>query len=330
MRSHPGMHKPVPGTVDNYQDQRKVNWKGGYHDKHSNHWRGLLYPHCAELTGNRHSLTEIKLRVLVIDKNKQPLMPCRQARARKLLSAQKASVYRRHPFTIILQERDSGAIQPLSLKIDPGSKTTGMALVAEFNSGSTCVFGSNIHHRGHQIKESLEKRRAIRRSRRNRNCRYRPVRFLNRKKQQGWLPPSLMSRVHNVETWVKRLKSYSPVTNAQVETVRFDLQLMENANIEGIEYQQGTLKDWEQREYLLYRNNHSCAYCASLSGDNILNKEHIIPKALGGTNRISNLTIACRTCNEQKANYTQKHGSICAPKRRTRLIRNALFLWKKF
>lgn len=270
------------------------------------------------------------MRVLVIDKNKQPLMPCRQARARKLLSAQKASVYRRHPFTIILQERDSGAIQPLSLKIDPGSKTTGMALVAEFDSGSTCVFGSNIHHRGHQIKESLEKRRAIRRSRRNRNCRYRPVRFLNRKKQQGWLPPSLMSRVHNVETWVKRLKSYSPVTNAQVETVRFDLQLMENANIGGIEYQQGTLKDWEQREYLLYRNNHSCAYCASLSGDNILNKEHIIPKALGGTNRISNLTIACRTCNEQKANYTQKHGSICAPKRRTRLIRNALFLWKKF
>ncbi len=310
------MHKPVPGSVGNYQDQRKVNWEGGYHDKHSNHWRGLLYPHYAELTGNRHSLTEKALRVLVLDKNKRSLMPCRQARARKLLSAQKASLYRRYPFTIILKERDSGDTQPISLKIDPGSKTTGIALVAEFDSNNTCVFALNIGHRGHQIKVSLEKRRAIRRSRRNRHCRYRPARFLNRKKQTPWLPLSLMSRVHNVETWTKRLKLFAPVSDAQVETVRFDMQLMENADIQGVEYQQGTLKDWEQREYLLYRNKHTCAYCAGLSGDKILNKEHIMPKVLGGSNQIVNLTIACRSCNEHKGKLHPKAWiALCSDKK---------------
>ncbi|WP_424095686.1 RRXRR domain-containing protein [Moorena producens] len=59
-----------------------------------------------------------------------------------------------------------------------------------------------INHRGQQIKNALESRRALRRGRRNRKTRYRQPRFLNSKaRPDGWLPPSLMSRDFNVETW---------------------------------------------------------------------------------------------------------------------------------
>ena len=77
-------------------------------------------------------------RVLVIDRNKKALMPCHPARAKELLKSGKAAVYRRFPFTIILKEREGGDTQPVALKIDLGSKTTGLALVADFKRGQ-CV-----------------------------------------------------------------------------------------------------------------------------------------------------------------------------------------------
>lgn len=67
-------------------------------------------------------------RVLVISKTKQPLMPCHPARARELLRKGKAKVYRMQPFTIILHERETGETQEVEFKVDPGSKTTGIAL----------------------------------------------------------------------------------------------------------------------------------------------------------------------------------------------------------
>jgi hypothetical protein len=162
------------------------------------------------------------MRVLVLDQHKQPLMPCQPARARQLLRDGKAAVYRRYPFTILLKDRAGGEVQPVSLKVDPGSKTTGIALVAHYQRGAVCILALHIEHRGHAIKESLDSRRAIRRSRRNRKTRYRKARFMNRAKPKGWLPPTLMSRVHNVETWTRRLVSWVPISRADVETVRFD------------------------------------------------------------------------------------------------------------
>lgn len=243
------------------------------------------------------------MRVFVLSNSKHPLMPCRPARARALLCQGKAAVFRKFPFTIILKQRQEGNTQPVSVNLDPGSKTTGIALVAEYKNGNTCIWGANLAHRGHQIKEDLDSRRANRRSRRHRKTRYRAPRFLNRTRPKGWLSPSLMSRVHNVDTWAKRLMTLSPVIEAQVETVRFDMQLMENPDIQSIEYQQGTLVDWEIREYLLYRHRHTCAYCSGVSGDRILEKEHVIPKAHRGTNRLANLVISCRTCNVAKGKH---------------------------
>lgn len=124
-------------------------------------------------------------RVFVLDKNKKPLMPCHPARARELLKKDKAAIFRYYPFTIILKEREGGNSQPMQVKIDPGSKYTGIALVANFKRGKKVVWSAEIHHRGHVIKKNLDTRRAVRRSRRNRKTRYRQPRFLNRKRKGG-------------------------------------------------------------------------------------------------------------------------------------------------
>lgn len=234
----------------------------------------------------------------MIGKTKQPLAPCHPARARELLRQKKAAVYRRYPFTIILVERETGETQPLELKLDPGSKTTGLAIVADFKCGKTVVWAAELQHRGQQIKAALESRRANRRNRRARKTRYRQPRFDNRTRPAGWLPPSLRSRVDNCFHWARRLQRVTPLAVIAVETVRFDMQLMQNPEISGLEYQQGELHGYEVREYLLEKYNRTCVYCDKK--DVPLQVEHVHPRAAGGSNRVSNLAIACEACNQKK------------------------------
>jgi hypothetical protein len=132
-------------------------------------------------------------RVLVLDRNKQPLMPCHPARARELLRKGKEAVFRRYPFTLIILDREGGDVQPVAFKIDPGSKQTGMVLVGDFKRG-------------------------------------------------------------------KRV------------------------------------------EYLLEKFNRQCAYCKAK--DMPMEVEHIIPKSRGGSDRVSNLTLACHDCNQRKGDQT--------------------------
>jgi len=193
----------------------------------------------------------------------------------------------------------TGETQDLRLKIDPGSKFTGIALA---NVQGEVFFASEITHRGQQIKASLDTRRSVRRSRRNRHTRYRKPRFDNRTRPIGWLPPSLMSRVHNVMTWVNRLCRIAPVSMLSMELACFDLQKRENPEISGVEYQGGTLFGFEIKGYLLHKWGHQCAYCKRK--DIPLQIEHVIPKARGGTNRASNLAISCKLCNQRKGTRT--------------------------
>ena len=241
-------------------------------------------------------------RVFVLDCNKQPLMPCHPARARELLDKGKAAVYRQYPLTIILKERDSGDVQAIAFKVDPGSKTTGMALVADFKRGKRLIWAAELAHRGQQIKDALESRRSLRRGRRARHTRYRPARFECRRRAAGWLPPSLMSRVDNIVTWANRLGRFSPLASVSLELVKFDMQAIQNPEISGVEYQQGELMGYEVREYLLEKWGRKCAYCGVKNVP--FEVEHINPKARGGSNRVSNLTLACRKCNEAKGNQT--------------------------
>jgi 5-methylcytosine-specific restriction endonuclease McrA len=237
--------------------------------------------------------------VFMLDASQQPLSPCHPSVARKLLQNGKASVYKRFPFTVILKrEVENPIVEPVTLKVDPGSKTTGMALV---QSGKA-IFAAELEHRGQQIKDALEKRRTIRRDRRQRKTRYRRARFLNRTKPKGWLAPSLMSRVDNLQTWFVRFFKLCNLQSISVELVRFDTQLMQNAEVSGVEYQQGELQGYEVREYLLEKYSRKCCYCGKM--DTALEIEHITPKSRGGSNRVSNLCLACRSCNERKGNQT--------------------------
>ncbi|MBD2198240.1 MULTISPECIES: RNA-guided endonuclease IscB [Calothrix] len=236
-------------------------------------------------------------KVFVIDTNKRPLNPIHSAQARQLLRSKKAAIYRRFPFTLILKESCPDVpVAPLRLKLDPGAKTTGIALVND--ATGEVVFAAELKHRGFAIRDALISRRQLRRGRRNRKTRYRKPRFLNRTRPPGWLAPSLMSRVHNVETWVNRLRKFAPITAISTELVKFDMQLMRNPEIEGKEYQQGTLAGYETREYLLEKWNRQCAYCAVK--DVPLQIEHIHPCSKGGSNSITNLTLSCEKCNIKK------------------------------
>ncbi len=241
-------------------------------------------------------------RVFVLDQLRTPLMPCHPARARELLRKRKAKVYRLMPFTIILIDRVGGDTQAIEGKFDPGSKATGVALVGDFKRGKRVIFAANLSHRGQAVRDALLSRRSLRRSRRSRKTRYRAPRFLNRTRPKGWLPPSLMSRVDNVKCWTKKLLAFTPITAIAVETVRFDTQKILNPEISGVEYQQGELLGYEIREYLLEKWQRKCAYCDAANV--ALQIEHIKAKSRGGSNRVSNLTLACHPCNQSKGNLS--------------------------
>jgi 5-methylcytosine-specific restriction endonuclease McrA len=237
--------------------------------------------------------------VFVINKNKKPLSPCSNAVARKLLKENKAIIHKRYPFTIRLKElkQINNNKQKYRLKIDYGSRYTGLAIL----NNNNVVWLAQLWHKT-DIKSKLDNKRGHRRFRRNK-LRYRQARFLNRaNRRKSWIPPSLQSRVDNIKSWTNKLQLICPLTDISYENAKFDTQLINNKNISGIEYQQGTLYGYEVREYLLEKFNRKCMYCGK---ENIpLEIEHIIPKSRGGSNRVDNLGISCHECNQEKGNRT--------------------------
>ncbi len=240
--------------------------------------------------------------VFIVDAERRPLNPVHPGHARRLLKVGSAAVWRRYPFTLIRKHAVPHAVpRPLRQKVDPGSRATGMALVDD--ATGQVVWAAELTHRGRQVHERLLARRAVRRSRRMRHTRYRPARFANRRRREGWLPPSLESRVQNVVTWVARLRRLAPVAALSQELVRFDTQLLANPEIDGVEYQQGELAGYEVREYVLEKWGRACAYCHTSGRP--LELDHIIPRTHpDGSERVSNLAPACRPCNETKGNRT--------------------------
>lgn len=259
-------------------------------------------------------------KVFVIDQNKRPLDPIHSAQARQLLRNKKAAVFRQFPFTIILKEsRPDSPISALRLKIDPGAKYTGIALVND--ATGEVVFAAELKHRGFAIRDALTSRRQLRRGRRARKTRYRKPRFLNRTRPPGWLAPSLQSRIENIKTWVDKLRRFAPITAISQELVRFDMQLMRNPDIQGNEYQQGTLQGFETREYLLEKWNRECAYCRIK--DIPLQVEHIHARAKGGSNSITNLTLSCEKCNVKKGTKDIKDFLKKDPSRLEKILKQA-------
>jgi 5-methylcytosine-specific restriction endonuclease McrA len=244
---------------------------------------------------------EVHPAVFVLDTHGHPLDPCHPARARRLLAAGRAVVARHTPFVIRLKDRTAAdsTIQGVQVSIDPGSKHTGIAVFTEHGGSRTGVYSLQLDHRGAAIRDKLNARAALRRGRRSRNLRYRAPRFNNRTRPKGWLAPSLRHRVDTTMSWVERLTRWATVTAVHMEKVAFDTHALSAGRpLEGVDYQRGTLAGYEVREYLLEKWGRTCAYCGAQNVP--LNIDHIHPRSRGGSDRISNLALACIPCNRTK------------------------------
>jgi 5-methylcytosine-specific restriction endonuclease McrA len=240
-------------------------------------------------------------KVFVLDTNHIPLQPCHPAKARLLLRDGHAAIFKRYPFTIILKRAVTDpAPAALRLKLDPGSQTTGLAIVSD--TTGEVIWAAELHHRGRQIRAALSRRATLRRTRRQRKTRYRARRSRNRRRPPGWLPPSLASRVANIMTWVARLRRLCPIAAVSVELVCFDTRGRHNPENSGTETQRGEPVSGAGRIALREKRGRACAYCGKTNVP--LQVEHIVPKARGGTNRVSNLTLACGPCNQAKGKRT--------------------------
>jgi 5-methylcytosine-specific restriction endonuclease McrA len=248
-------------------------------------------------------------------------MPCSEKRARLLLARGRALVHRMFPFVIRLTDRTDGVRQDIALKIDPGSKKTGIALVRQSATSAAVLNLIELEHRGASISEALMQRAGYRRRRRSSNLRYRAPRFNNRTRSKGWLAPSLQHRVDGVMSWVNRLRHLAPITEVAQELVRFDTQLMQNAEISGVEYQQGTLAGYEVREYVFEKLGRQCVYCDTKVGP--FNLDHLKARADGGSDRVSNLAPACIPCNERKGSRDIRAFLSTDPERAERILRRA-------
>lgn len=224
-----------------------------------------------------------------------PLMPCTQKKARILLKEGKAVIYKYDPFTIQLTYATGETKQDCHIGIDTGSKHIGMAITSE----NKVLFKGEIELR-QDVKSNIDTKHIYRRSRRNRKTRYRQPRFLNRKRSDKWLPPSLQNRVNHTFHWIDTFCSLVSDPILHIEVGKFDTAKMINPEINGVDYQHGqTYGFFEERYFVFARDNYTCQCCGK-SKDKILQTHHIIYRSNGGTDRVDNLITVCTDCHTSK------------------------------
>ena len=240
--------------------------------------------------------------VYILSKNGQPLMPTEnQAKVRILLKNKKAKVIKRCPFTIQLAYDSTNYTQEVTLGVDAGSKHIGLSATTK----NKVLFESDVTLRN-DIVDLISTRRQNRRTRRNRKTRYRKARFDNRRRREGWLAPSVQQKVDTHLTVIHKTHEILPIAKIIVEVASFDIQKIKNPTISGAEYQQGEqLGFWNVREYVLFRDDHTCQCCKGKSKDKVLNVHHIESRKTGG-NAPNNLITLCETCHKSYHKGTVK------------------------
>lgn len=160
------------------------------------------------------------------------------------------------------------------------------------------------------FQKNIATRREMRRSRRNRKTRYRKPRFNNRRKKDGWLPPSVEQRLESHKQEIAFVHSILPITEVILERNDFDIQKIKNPDIKGKEYQQGEQLDYlNVRAYVLFRDHYTCQCCKGKSKDKKLQTHHIESRKTGG-DAPNNFVTLCKTC------HTYYHqGKLKLPKR---------------
>ena len=220
----------------------------------------------------------------------------RHGKVKRLLKSGKAKVIRLTPFTIQLLYETTEYVQPVTLGVDPGYENVGLSAVTDKEE----VFSAEATVRT-DVPGVLSTRRQYRRSRRNRKTRYRKPRFDNRvhSKHKGWLAPSVENRIDAHIKLIELVCSILPVTAIRVETAQFDIQKLKNPDIAGKDYQQGEQAGFGNvREYVLWRDNHTCRHCKGKSKDPVLQVHHIESRKTGG-DRPDNLLTLCKTCHQK-------------------------------
>ena len=257
--------------------------------------------------------------VYVLNQNGQPIMPTENhAKVRILLKSKKAKVVKKCPFTIQLLYSNTTYTQEITLGVDSGSKQIGLSATTK----DKVLFESDVEIRN-DIVDLLSTRRQNRRTRRNHKTRYRKPRFDNRKRKDGWLAPSVQNKVDSHLTVIRKVHEILPINKIIVEVASFDIQKIKNPTISGTDYQQGEQLDfWNVREYVLFRDSHTCQCCKGKSKDKILNVHHIESRHTGG-DAPNNLITLCEIC------HTGYHkGTIKLPKtiHRGMSFRDATFM----
>ena len=228
--------------------------------------------------------------IYVLNIQGEPIMPCSESKCRKLLKNNKAKIFQREPFTIQLLFECESQTQEINLGIDAGSKIIGISATTKTKE----LFSAEYQLRN-DISDLLKTRRDCRRTRRNR-LRYRKPRFLNRvkTKHKGWLAPSVENKINNHIKIIQKIHKILPITKIILELANFDIQKLNNPDINKWDYQKGERLGFENvKSYVLYRDNYECQYCKGKSKDNRLEVHHIIQRKDDGSNNQENLMTLC-------------------------------------
>ncbi|EFH80231.1 RNA-guided endonuclease IscB [Ktedonobacter racemifer] len=238
--------------------------------------------------------------VYVLTPERRPLMPCSPAIARLLLKQHKARVVRRTPFTILLLSPPATTYtQPMTLGVDTGSCVVGSAAADEQGH---IFYLSHVELRN-DIATTMKERAVKRRNRRNRKTRYRPARWLNRKKsiQHGRFSPTMRSKIDAHLREIRFVQSLLPITSIVLETGTFDPHALKHPEVlrhkwlyqKGINYGYANTK-----AYVLTRDEYTCQHCRGKSKDRRLEVHHIIFRSQWGSDEEANLLTLCKTCHD--------------------------------
>lgn len=240
------------------------------------------------------------MRVFVKNIKGEALMPCSNRKARILLKERKAKIYQHKPFTIQLTVPTGESKQKISIGVDTGAVHIGIAIMSE----NKVLAKGEVELRD-GIHKFMEARKLLRRNRRFRKVRYRQARWSNRKREDGWLPPTIQSKIDATFRWIDEFCSLVPNPELHIEVAKFDPHKMINPDIQGEEYQQGQCAGYYDVRYFVFaRDNYTCQVCKKKN--KILQTHHILYKSKGGTDRADNLITVCTDCHTSE-NHKEGH-----------------------
>ena len=242
----------------------------------------------------QHTGRSLQAKVYVLNLQGKPLMPCSYAKSKRMVNKGGAKVVKRFPFTIQLTFKCKNKIQDINLGVDTGYGNIGFSAITEKEEliSGTVKLDSRTSKR-------LTEKRMYRKNRRNRLW-YREPRFNNRKRKEGWLPPSIQRRYNTHLNLISRLKKILPISQIIIEIAKFDIQKIENSKIAGKEYQQGNLYEYQNvRNYLMSREKGLCQLCKKDFKGQSSHIHHCKPKNEVGSNRPENLAILHKKCHKK-------------------------------